>query len=346
MFGMKKKEMTNLLEERAERILLLERRLESKNETLDGYRAREQSIVESLTSSQAEARERIAAAQTRADALTKSVEEQAARIMAEAETHAQSAISSAQARSDELLLKAQAQAEQTVSNAEAKARQTLAEAAARAERTLAEARAQSEQLRMQARQERDACETLAARYRAVIGKTAAQAMQSAHAFAAFVEECGAQLADCAKEEPQPENVPFAEGFSENAPLQKLQGEPEQAPVLQDAAGDPAKLMHNIYTLQNRDLPESVRSEADKCDGNDAFAAPDEPFEEELPDLAPRPEAEWQPEDEEGAAIEWQPELEPELEIPTVSELMPDEPAGSDDELSLDALLDEIIRAGD
>ncbi|MPM60546.1 hypothetical protein SDC9_107397 [bioreactor metagenome] len=44
--------------------------------------------------------------------------------------------------------------------------------------------------------------------------------------------------------------------------------------------------------------------------------------------------------------EWEPEREPEMgEVPSVAELMP-ENKGGDDDISLDDLLDEIIKAGE
>ena len=66
---------------------------------------------------------------------------------------------------------------------------------------------------------------------------------------------------------------------------------------------------------------------------------DEPEEEEEPEPAPRKYNEY------GEIREWEPEPEPEMEdIPTVSRVMgqPDQC----DEISLDDLLDEIIKAGD
>ena len=55
---MRRKEMQSLLEERSERITLLEQRMETMNQLIDGYRAREQSVIESLSQA-AEATQRI-----------------------------------------------------------------------------------------------------------------------------------------------------------------------------------------------------------------------------------------------------------------------------------------------
>ena len=71
----------------------------------------------------------------------------------------------------------------------------------------------------------------------------------------------------------------------------------------------------------------------------AYGAIDEPEEEEEPKPAPRKYNEY------GEIREWEPEPEPEMEdIPTVSRVM-GQPDQSDD-ISLDDLLDEIIKAGD
>ncbi len=287
---MRKKEMANLLEERAERILVMTQRMENQNQIIDNYRAREQAIVDSLASSQAEARARIEAAQAKADALTQSAQEQAKHAIAAAEAQAQS---------------------------------TLAEARAQAEELLASARAQSGLLVEQARASTVESEQKAARYNALVTQTAAQMREGMEQFASFISGGTVDLSKSAAPQVAQEELP-------------------------DAQGDPARLMQNIYTLQNRDIPGSVQQQTFPVPKPEAEEAqngkqPEMRQDEEVADLAPRPEAEWWPENEAEPAEEWRPEPEPELEIPTVSELMPDEP---DDELSLDALLDEIIKAGE
>lgn len=78
---MNKKQMKQILEERVERIGLLEQRLETLSQLLDGYKAREQAIVDSLSHAS----------------------ETAAGRLAQAEASAQQIVMSAQAQADSLL---------------------------------------------------------------------------------------------------------------------------------------------------------------------------------------------------------------------------------------------------
>lgn len=331
---MRRKEMNNLLEERAERILVLEQRMENMNQQIEGYRAREQSIVESLTTAQIESKQRVEAAQARANELLAAAQAQSSGMLSEAQSQVSGMLSEAQSQATALIAQSQSQANDM-----------LAAARADAERILSSAKAESAGILAQSRQSAAEYEQTSAHLRALLTQTAAQARDSAEQFAAIIERCGSQPTETDESVAQPV-----------APTQTVVAD------LPDAEGDPAKLMQNIYTLQNRDLPESVRTHADSEDATadcaaafepGADAATQEPYDfcateqEEIPDLGPRPETEWQPEGAAGPADEWQPEVEEEMEdIPTVSELMPDLPNVSDDELSLDALLDEIIKAGE
>ncbi len=327
---MRKKEIANLLQERTERIMVLEQRMEAMNQTIDGYRAKEQSILDTLSDSQSEARNRIEMAQQRADALTKSAQEQAEALVANAQSQADALLAQAQAQGDGILAQAQAQAESMIASAQQESQRMLGQAQADA--------AEYQQVTQ--------------RYNALVAQTAAQMHEQAQQFLSFANRAMVMPVDAV-----------------------VQSAAQNAASLEDANGDPAKVMQNIYTLQNRDLPESVQPQQALEDAapeqapeetleqqaqdpmEQAEAQPQQPLEadmqqhpeqeEEIPDLAPRPEREWRPEDEVETESEWQPEMELSAEdIPTVSELMPDGTEELDGELSLDALLDEIIKAGE
>lgn len=330
---MRKKELVNLLNERTERIMVLEQRIDTLNQTLDGYRAKEQAILDSLTASQEEARERIATAQKKAEALTTSAQAQADSLLSQARTQADAEVNRAQSEANALLAAAREDCKQIITNAQNEAADY---------------------------------EQAIARYNALLTNLATQMQENAQQFAAFAGSAA---------------IDYTVVGQTNSAAQA-------AASLPDAQDDPAQVMRNIYTLQNRDIPESVHQEQTQApvEPEPAHEAPwfaqeqqpvgeeqqpilasepeqeatpvekqqpvQEPVaepaqEEEIPDLAPRPEPEWSPEDEATSAGEWQPEMEPDIgDIPTVSELMPDEPVASADELSLDALLDEIIKAGE
>lgn len=97
---MNKKQMKQILEERVERIGLLEQRLETLSQLLDGYKAREQAIVDSLSQAsetaagrlaqaETEAKQTVAKAQAQADALLSAAREESTRILSKAETAVQ-----------------------------------------------------------------------------------------------------------------------------------------------------------------------------------------------------------------------------------------------------------------
>lgn len=93
---MNKKQMQQIIEERVERIGLLEQRLETLSQLLDGYKAREQAIVDSLSQASetaalrlaqadASAKQIVADAQAQADALLGAAREESTRILTKTE---------------------------------------------------------------------------------------------------------------------------------------------------------------------------------------------------------------------------------------------------------------------
>ena len=64
---MKRREMKQLLEERIERITLLEGRIDTMEQLIEGYRKREQSIIDTLRTAQETAARVTASAETNAN---------------------------------------------------------------------------------------------------------------------------------------------------------------------------------------------------------------------------------------------------------------------------------------
>lgn len=278
---MNKKEMKQIIDERVERIGLLEQRLETLSQLLDGYKAREQAIVDSLSQAS----------------------ETAAARLKQADASAQKIVEDAQAQADALLSAAREESTRILTKTEIAVRHY---------------------------------EERLAGYQADLARSAAEVEATAARYAAFVKE---KMRDG---EPRPQVDPVFE----SAP-------PVDLPDTQD---DPQLVMQNIYKLQNRDIPappEPVLDEPDLFEEIVADLGPrPAPMDEPAPAPRPVPKPEAAPEPPPAPTLEWQPEPErewvPEEDLqgaPSVSALMPDAPT-EEEEVSLDALLDEIIAAGD
>ncbi len=300
--------MKQLLAERADRIALLEARVENLDQLVEGYRSREQSVVDALSNAHVAAKQRITDAEQKADA-----------ILSASQSRADKALSEAQAAADKLLQSAKEESERMLQQAEA----TLAE-----------------------------YEALFQQYNEAIDRSVRQAKAGAEEYAAFLQARRLDADDAAL---------FA--------TENLSG------TLPDPSDSPAQLMHNIYRLQNRDIPAeapAVRPAAAPAAEPAAAAEPAtvaetivttvaepepeavivaepvaayEPAPAPLTTPAPKPvyaaPAET-PSAEEGAYV---PEAEwlPSEDVPTVSTLVSDI---GDDDVSLDQLLDEIICSGE
>ncbi|MEG1524870.1 MAG: hypothetical protein RRZ24_08645 [Clostridia bacterium] len=312
---MRKKEMQNLLAERSERAMVLETRIDSLEKQIEAYRAREQSVMDSLAGAQVSCNQRIAEADARARQIVEEAQRKTAAAIAQAEANADATLQEAEEQANKLRKQAQTQADELLRNANNARTQILA----RSEAAVAEY------------QER------IGRYNVALVKSAADARSAAEQFATFCGTCTVNAAE-------------SEIFGDEGATRA--GGYVAADKLPNPDDSPAQLMQNIYKLQNRDLAETAA-----VLGQAASAPESQPETDQMMDFAPRPEdayadettdrygepyvpeAEWQPE-----ADLPQTESEGESATPTVSELMPD--FSDEDELSLDALLDEIIKAGE
>ncbi|GEM_PF-2675622 len=213
---MRRKEMKQLLEERIERIALLETRIDTMEQLVDGYRSREQSIIDTLRDAQ----------------------EKASRAVSEATAQAEAVVSEAEGRASSIVSEARRQAETVLADAEARAAAMRDETNRHADKVLNSARDESANMLRQAedslREYREMFET----FNAVIERNAAEVQETAERYAQFLRE---RKVDA----PETAEAPFAEPFS-----------PAAARDLPDPDGDPARLMQNIYRLQNRDIPQS------------------------------------------------------------------------------------------
>ena len=103
---MKRREMKQLLEERMERITLLEGRIDTMEQLIEGYRTREQSIIDTLRTAQETAARVAAKAQESANGVLDEANQQAKQIAEEAARVAGEQLSAAKAESERLLREA------------------------------------------------------------------------------------------------------------------------------------------------------------------------------------------------------------------------------------------------
>ena len=104
---MRRKEMQSLLEERSERITLLEQRMETMNQLIDGYRAREQSVIESLSQAAETAKRHVAAAEASAQETLSDAENRASMTIQSAEERASAAVTAAETQAARLIADAE-----------------------------------------------------------------------------------------------------------------------------------------------------------------------------------------------------------------------------------------------
>lgn len=364
---MRRKEMKQLLEERLERIALLETRIDTMEQLVDGYRAREQSIIDTLHSAQ----------------------ESAAHLCADAEQKAAQIIQDAQRQANELLLQAQAEAEAAIAEAGAESerlrRQTedavheyeelLATFNAVIEHNAEEARAYSEQYQAFIRSRRVDTPALSVKEAEAgpavpssgetpdAGDNPARVMQTIYrmqqrdipeeAAQHFEQTAGEQAADGAGEQAAYEQAeaildellreqetgiaaeqrdapPDAEATSDEPRQTDASPEAEQEPVRNDAQADVAQEADHEPT----DCADAAEQGESACDARTDTLVDDVAEEIEVSES-------YDPLDD-GTPRDWEPDMD---EIPTVGKLMPDSGA-DDDGASLDELLDEIIRSGE
>ena len=103
---MKRREMKQLLEERMERITLLESRIDTMEQLIEGYRAREQSIIDTLRTAQETAARVAAKAQESANGVLDEANRRAGQVAEETARAAEEQLAAAKAESDKVLREA------------------------------------------------------------------------------------------------------------------------------------------------------------------------------------------------------------------------------------------------
>ncbi|MEA5047263.1 MAG: hypothetical protein VB034_01510 [Eubacteriales bacterium] len=152
---MNRKEMRMLLEERFERITLLETRIDTMEQLVEGYREREQSIIDTL----------------------RAAKENAARMVGEARAQAEEIRSKAIKESQAMREEAKAAADTFAVQAQAQAVELRASAKAESDRVLRDAEIAKREY-----------EELVASFNAMLAQNASELEQSAARFAEFVKE--------------------------------------------------------------------------------------------------------------------------------------------------------------
>jgi len=231
------------------------------------------------------------------------------------------AMAAARTSADQLIGEAAKRAEEMVRAAHQQAEELLAKARAESEALLSGARAESETLKKRTEISLAEYQETVNAYNRLIEDSAAEVIRSTNRYAALLKS--------RKLTPAEEYV--------------TRSEPE-APRLQDATDNPAKLMQNIYELQNRDIPEI--HEIPGLFGREAHPIPEgadaQPSCDEE-DVARPIELPFLSDKTEGVPAPSQAPAE-EQALPRVQQFVA-ENAGENG-LSLDDLLDEIIEAGD
>lgn len=208
---------------------------------------------------------------------------------------------------------------------------------ANADKRLSEAEERAKQIEQQAKQEsarllsqteataaeyRDAIE----RYNAALEYAAAEAAANAERFASFARGRKLAEAEIIRETEGLSSIPYREPVTE----------------LPDPEGDPAQLMRNIYRIQNRVLPEE---EPEIADDSDSMQTALEEENEPSVDVAERSAEEVLIDALMEEDLESTEEVQP---LPTVNTVLESRAAEFDNaqEISLDDLLDEIIKSGE
>lgn len=103
---MKRREMKQLLEERIERITLLEGRIDTMEQLIEGYRKREQAIIDTLRTAQETAARVTASAETNANGVLDEAHRLAVQVAEQAARAAEERLASAKAESERVLREA------------------------------------------------------------------------------------------------------------------------------------------------------------------------------------------------------------------------------------------------
>ena len=217
---MKRRDMKLLLEERFERIALLETRIDTMDQLVEGYRAREQAIFETLNT----AKENAAKILEQANA-------QGAQLRVEAEATLMEA--------ERVRDRARAEAEALLADAIHTANTLKTEAERKGVELSASVKADSERMLRDAEIIKREYEEMVDSFNAMLEQNASELEITAARFAEFVKN---------------RKIDRTETRLDGNAFYKSVGELSDAD-LPDASGDPSLLMQNIYRIQNRPLPE-------------------------------------------------------------------------------------------
>jgi cell division septum initiation protein DivIVA len=212
--------MKLLLEERFERIALLETRIDTLDQLVEGFRAREQSIFNTLQATKANA----------ANALEEAKAE-GAKIIAEAEA--------VRAEAEKIRNDARMEAEALLSQAITTANTLKEEAERRGNELTANIRADSERMLKDALIIKREYEEMVETFNGILEQNASELEVTATRFAEFVKN---------------RRIDRSEARLDGDAFYKSVGEMNDT-TLPDASENPSLLMRNIYRIQNRPLPE-------------------------------------------------------------------------------------------
>ena len=273
---MKRREMKLLLEERFERIALLETRIDTMDQLVEGYRAREQAILDTLQSAKertakmltdagAEAEQTRAKAKAEAEELVRLVKEEAERTLRTARAEAQQELAAAREEAERMRASAKAESDALLTDASAVSGSLRADAEKRTAELVAIAKADSDRMLRDVEIIKREYEEMVETFNAMLAQNATELEVTAARFAEFVKD--------RKIDP-PEIRMDGDAFYKSV------GVLNDA-ALPDASENPAMLMQNIYRIQNRPLPEDFLEER--------AASRDEGEEKTAPESAPEPQ---------------------------------------------------------
>ena len=115
---MNRKEMKQLLEERFERIALLETRIDTMEQLIEGYHAREQSLIDTLHTAQNTSRKLTEDARAEADAIREKARQEGEKLLDDTMRAAQAAMDQAQQQASELRISAKNESDRMIRDAE------------------------------------------------------------------------------------------------------------------------------------------------------------------------------------------------------------------------------------
>ena len=259
---MKRREMKLLLEERFERIALLETRIDTMDQLVEGYRAREQAILDTLQSAKertakmlqeasAEAEQTRATAKAESEQALRTAREEAEYALTTARAEAERALSAAKEEAEHLRASAKADADTLLTDASAVSGTLRADAERRTAELVAIAKADSDRMLRDVEIIKREYEEMVESFNAMLAQNATELEVTAARFAEFVKD--------RKIDP-PEIRMDGDAFYKSVGVLNDASLP-------DASENPAMLMQNIYRIQNRPLPEDfLESNAHNAEG--------------------------------------------------------------------------------